>query len=391
LIILAISLMSFLAYLILESIILNRQIHAIPQRICVTGIRGKSSVTRLLASVLRESGRTVVAKTTGSQARYIVPNSEERDISRRGMPSIIEQEKVLNLATQFNADCIVAEIMSIHPENHYIESQRLLKPNIVIITNVREDHVEAMGKTKDEIASVLCLDIPHKSTVFIPEKENRPIFQTAVKSAQGKIILAAEGISSALQQDHPDIRREEFPEDIDLVYTVGKHLNIRERVIAKGICQAKHDVGTFNIWEYRPDGGEKTVYLVNAFAANDPESTFSAIARLKGILPLASIELIGLLSLRSDRGDRTVQWIQALKTSEFNLFSKLYVTGAHAEIVKRRLKNVSVIKSKLPEEIMKIIMVDAKGGCLIFGFGNIVGIGLSLVEYWNDVGEEYGI
>jgi hypothetical protein len=28
---------------------------------------------------------------------------------------------------------------------------------------------------------------------------------------------------------------------------------------------------------------------------------------------------------------------------------------------------------------------------LIFGFGNIVGIGLSLVEYWNNVGEEYGI
>jgi poly-gamma-glutamate synthase PgsB/CapB len=316
LIILAISLISFLAYLILESIILSRQIHAIPQRICVTGIRGKSSVTRLLASVLRESGRTVVAKTTGSQARYILPSSEEMDISRRGMPSIIEQKKLLNLATQFNADCIVAEIMSIHPENHYVESQHLLKPNIVIITNVRQDHVEAMGKTKDEIASVLCLDIPQKSTVFIPEKENRPIFHTAVKSAQGKIILAAEGISSALQQEHPDIKKKEYADDIDLVYTVGKHLNISEKVIAKGICQAKHDVGTFNVWKHRPEESGKTVYLVNAFAANDPESTFSAISKLKDIFPLASVELIGLLSLRSDRGDRTLQWIQALKVKE---------------------------------------------------------------------------
>jgi hypothetical protein len=52
---------------------------------------------------------------------------------------------------------------------------------------------------------------------------------------------------------------------------------------------------------------------------------------------------------------------------------------------------VSIIKNKLPEKIMKTIMADVTDSCVIFGFGNIGGIGKGLVEYWNKVGEEYGI
>ena len=54
------------AYLVLERIRLDRYRSAIPLTIAVTGTRGKTSVTRMLASVLRESGRRVLAKTTGS-------------------------------------------------------------------------------------------------------------------------------------------------------------------------------------------------------------------------------------------------------------------------------------------------------------------------------------
>ncbi|MBC6948955.1 poly-gamma-glutamate synthase PgsB, partial [candidate division KSB1 bacterium] len=55
----------FLLYLIYERISLNRHRNAIPLRISMTGTRGKSSVVRMLASVLREDGKKVIAKTTG--------------------------------------------------------------------------------------------------------------------------------------------------------------------------------------------------------------------------------------------------------------------------------------------------------------------------------------
>ena len=52
----------------------NYYLNSIPIRIHVNGARGKSSVTRLIASGIRESGKKVIGKTTGSSPRIISPN-----------------------------------------------------------------------------------------------------------------------------------------------------------------------------------------------------------------------------------------------------------------------------------------------------------------------------
>ncbi len=379
----------FLLYLIYERISMNRQRNAIPLRISVTGTRGKSSVVRMIASILREDGRKVIAKTTGSQARLVMPDAQEIEVTRRGVTSIIEQKRLIKKAAQIKADCLVAEIMSIHPENHYIESQQMLQPHIVVITNVREDHTEAMGKTKEEIAAVLALDIPAKARVFVPEKENRAIFETAVKEAAGELITVQKGISSPLFQHAPELQRKEFSDNLDLVYALGKHLRLDQQVISNGIRRARHDLGKFKIWEYHSHQTQKTYYFVNGFAANDPESTWQVIAKVKEILPSASDKLIGLLSLRPDRGDRTKQWLESLRRGASEVFSKIYVTGAHAKIFKRKLKTASILKNKLPETMMKTMLANLEDQSVIFGFGNIKGAGELLVDYWNKIGAAY--
>ena len=50
----------------------------LPIRIHVNGTRGKSSVTRLIAAGLRESGLNTYAKTTGTTPRII--NNKGKDI-----------------------------------------------------------------------------------------------------------------------------------------------------------------------------------------------------------------------------------------------------------------------------------------------------------------------
>ena len=52
----------------------ERQLNKLKIRIYVNGIRGKSTVTRLIAGVLREAGIQTLAKTTGSAAMVILPN-----------------------------------------------------------------------------------------------------------------------------------------------------------------------------------------------------------------------------------------------------------------------------------------------------------------------------
>ena len=109
----------------------------------------------MLASVLRESGQKVLAKTTGSAAAIILPDGLEREVKRRGRPSIMEQKRFIYLGAELGVDTAVAEIMSIHAENHFVEAQQLLKPHVVLVTNFRVDHTAAMGKTRDDVASDL--------------------------------------------------------------------------------------------------------------------------------------------------------------------------------------------------------------------------------------------
>jgi gamma-polyglutamate synthase len=71
---LGLALVFLLGYLVMERARHRRQLARVPTRIVVNGIRGKSSVTRLIAGALRgDPRRVVVAKTTGTAARFIYP------------------------------------------------------------------------------------------------------------------------------------------------------------------------------------------------------------------------------------------------------------------------------------------------------------------------------
>src|SRR5512136_1824290 len=98
----------FVLYLVHDRRMLDRRRASIPLRIAVTGTRGKSSVTRMIASTLRENGMRVIAKTTGSQARIALPDASEIEVRRRGIPSIVEQESLVRQAARLKADCLVA-------------------------------------------------------------------------------------------------------------------------------------------------------------------------------------------------------------------------------------------------------------------------------------------
>ncbi len=417
---LLVSVLAFLLYLAWESHSLRRQRGTIALRLSVTGTRGKSSVARLLAAILRADGRRVVAKTTGSQARYILPDGSELEVPRRGPPSIIEQKRLIKRAARCQADCLVAEVMSIHPENHWVESRQILKPHVVVITNVRPDHLEAMGESKEEIATVFSLDIPAQACVFVPEKENYAPFTAAVKRAGGELIVVPAGLAARLLPAAAKQQSAEFSDNLDLAVAVAQHLGIAESIIWQGIAQARYDLGKFGIWRYRSPKTEKTHYFVNGFAANDPESTRLVLAKARAMLPTATTSIIGLLSLRADRGDRTQQWLHALLAGAFAEFDKLYVTGVHAALVARRLqaaaacpapaeqrstalpatpdnsalpssKKVGILKGKTPAAMMQSLLTECEDQSVIFGFGNLKGAGELLVHHWKAIGEAYGL
>ncbi len=383
-----------LAYLIFERSRLDRRRQAIPIVVTVTGTRGKSSVTRMLASVLRESGRQVLAKTTGSEAALILPDGSQREIRRRGRPSIIEQKHVIRLAADLGVDTAVVEVMSIHPENHRVEARQLLKPDLVLVTNFRVDHTAAMGETRQTVASVLGLDLPPGARAFVPQQECLREFRSAVGKGGGDLVEVPPGVALSLLGDGTDSNVVRFGENLDLVCAAARSLGVDDRTIRRGIERSRGDIGALTVWRHQPAGAPAPCFLVNAFAANDPESTLLVHGKVTAALDVGPERCVGLLNLRTDRGDRTLQWVETLGGGFLDRFSRLCVLGLHAPAVARRLKRIDdaaeieVMRLTRPADITDCVLSPIReAGGVVFGFGNIGEAGEALVTHWSRVGE----
>ncbi len=377
-------------YFLGERLRLAKKRRAIPLRICISGIRGKSTLTRLIASSLREAGFAVLAKTTGSKPVLIFPDGQEKEIERRGLASILEQKILLGVATKLKVQALVAEMMSIQPECISAESRKILVPHILVITNVRLDHLDLMGKTREEIGLSLSSSIAPGSTVFIPQEEYLPVFGTVAEKLKAKIIQVKKNSSQ-------EYFSREFEENIRLALAVTDFLGLKKETALQGMKKAQPDFGSLKIFQSTFELLPQPWYLVSAFAANDPESTGKALLRVKEMIPFSGKKIIGLLNLREDRGDRTLQWFRALEEGFFSEFSKLIFIGAHARAISRKKRfrfssqtAVTAFSDKRPERIMEKILAREKEEAILFGMGNMGGLGKKLVEYWEKIGKPYG-
>ncbi len=377
-------------YLAVESYFVRKCRKAIPLVISVTGTRGKSSVVRLLTSIFEASGKKVIAKTTGTVPKLILPGGIEKEIKRRKGASIIEQKKLLKEAYDIQAEVLIAEMMSIHPENHYTEANRILRPDAIAVTNFRVDHIEAAGETEDEVKKVLCCGISDRSKVFLLEKYFDDSLKELLNNTDVKTIVEGNKLVKELSKIEPEILKNEFYENISLVSGIAEGYGIKTEYIIEGIKSVTNDPGKTIINKYITIEG-KPVYLVNAFSANEPESTKIIIEQVNKELGNMPGKMTGFIVLRADRGDRTVQWINALNNGFSKYFDNFYVYGDHSKAMSRKCDPVIQIISSNPETITELLVGSAEEKGVILGCGNLVGDGQKIQDYWNKIGTPYGV
>jgi poly-gamma-glutamate synthase PgsB/CapB len=372
----------YLAWLAVEAVCHERRLARLPLRIAVTGTRGKSGVVRRLAAVLRADGRRVFAKTTGSKARWILPDGTERDVPRRGLVSIIEQKRLVREAAAAGAEVLVAEVMSLQAENQQVETGRLLRPHLVLVTNARADHLEAMGPTDETAAEVLACGLPPGAEVFLPDEECRPLWDRVVTGQGGVLHVVPPDTYTGVVGGDALPPGALFGTNLDLVAAVARRLGVGEEALRTGVREANPDPGALRLWRWRTGGEERL--LVSAFAANDPESTrrvLEALAAQIGRDVPPSGGVYGLLALRGDRVDRTGQWISALHAGGFSDLAGLFVLGPGAGIVARRVPSARVVPGD-PERVLRLLAEATPAGSWIVGMGNIVGSGEGLIAAW---------
>ncbi|NLE80016.1 MAG: poly-gamma-glutamate synthase PgsB [Rhodococcus sp.] len=221
----------------------QQRLRQLDVRVHVNGIRGKSTVTRLVGGVLREGGYVTVAKTTGSAARVIGPHGEETPIFRRGAANINEQIDIVAEHIQPDVEALVIECMAVRPLYQQYSQDYMVRSDITVITNVREDHQEEMGETLEEIADSMAVTIPRGGVVITAE--DRPHLRERLRMRaheRGSTLIYADP-ESVDDEDMRGFDYLQFKENVAIGLAIARICGVSHRAALEGflcVCQSQN-------------------------------------------------------------------------------------------------------------------------------------------------------
>nr|WP_312577558.1 poly-gamma-glutamate synthase PgsB [Sedimentibacter sp.] len=377
----AIALIIFVFILgVYEQIKHNKRLNFLNIRININGTRGKSTATRLITGILKEEGIKVVGKTTGTSARIIYWNKEEEEPLIRGPlgPNIIEQKAVVKKADKLGASAFVTECMAVNPDYQITFQEKLVKANIGVIVNVREDHMDLCGPTLDFIAESFTATIPHNGTLVVADSKYNNYYTQEARKRNSQIIIADE-------KEIPDGYLEQFkylifPENVAIALAAAKALNIDKDTALRGMLNANPDPGALMIY---PLDDKNASYFVNGFAANDPNSTRMIWDHITAVGYPTKNPMV-IVNCRPDRVDRTQQIAEdVLPNMDIAI---LVAMGQSVKPITEGVNGKKISPQKYinaeglsPHEVYKLIK-DYFINRMIYGVGNIHGGGDELVE-----------
>lgn len=288
---LALCLIVLLALGLVERFARDRAWRAVPLRIHVNGTRGKSTVTRLLWSALREAGIPAMAKTTGTAARLLLPDGTERPVRRRAPASIREQLWVLREARRRGARALVVECMALDPDLQHRSEEGMIRATVGVITNVRLDHTEVMGPHLEAIAAALSRTVPAAGVVVCGDPRALP----AVRARAARIgtrVVEVPGVSEAGGW---------LDEDTRVALATTRVLGLDDDVARRGFASAPADPGAAARGHR---AGGRVLDWLDATAANDPESLEKLVGEHRGSRPAGACPDVVVYNHRADRAPR---------------------------------------------------------------------------------------
>lgn len=362
-----------LAFLALEQ---RRALHdrrRLKHIVYVNGIRGKSTVTRLIDAGLRSGGYKVFCKTTGTVPMTIGVDNIARPLHRRGRANIKEQLQILHQAALADAEILVLECMAVDPKLQWVTQHKMLRADIGVITNVRLDHTAEMGETLEQICNSLSGTIPEGGHLFTADRNFFPQLRTN---------SAALGSTAELALPTGNEPAIDFPENLALALAVCRHLGVAEEAALSGMERYQPDPYALSL-HHLPGGG----IFVNGMSINDPQSTQLVFERLCAEFGWTSGDLTLLINNRPDRGYRTEHMLlvaKALQPREVWLLGASQLTAARK--LRRDLPQAAVRSFARAADVP---LQPLPAGKVIFAVGNVAGPGHDIMHRIREEGEDY--
>lgn len=357
--------LAYLAWLILENQLARKHRRAIRHVVHVNGIRGKSSVSRLIDAGLRAGGFRVLTKTTGTSPKLIHTNGSETLLVRRGKPSIKEQLNILRLAVREHTDVLVIECMAVLPEYQRVSEERMLRSDIGVITNVRPDHLEEMGETLGAIAESLSNTIPMGGTLFTADAAYADFFAERARPKGTSLVLS--------KSDDIEGQNIDFAENVALALAVCQHLGVAHETALTGMSQYRPDPGAFRVERSVGKFGKQLVFL-NAMAANDPASAEKILDQAEAQGLMACGRRVLLVNNRYDRPARLRQFVD-FAVKHQGRFDDIVAAGACRLLMRRALVKRGIAVERITRLKSYAELSALQHDAVVFAVGNIVGSG----------------
>ncbi len=370
-----------------ESALHRNYLLRVPHRIHVNGSRGKSSVTRLIAGALRAAGMRAMAKTTGSSPRLIFPDGSEVLIRRLGPASIQEQMRLWRWVAPWKPDAVVVECMALQPHNQWVSEHRMVRATIGVCTNVRADHLDAMGPTVADVEKALAGTVPAQGVFVTAEPRFNQVLRRACEERGTTYVqVTPEDIASVTPEEMRGFQYLEHAENVALALKVAGLLGVDRATAIRGMHAATPDVGVLT--RAALDFFGRALAWVNAFAANDPDSYAVIARRLEGDFAASDTRIV-VVNCREDRPDRSRQLGEF--AARWAGVTRFVLVGTGTEVFARAASRAGLSEDLLytmvgdpVEKVFERIVSWSGHTGLIIGIGNIKGMGALLDEYFRN-------
>lgn len=378
-----------LTYFVYEYLRHRQILNRIPIRIHVNGTRGKTSVARLIAAGLRAGGKRVYAKTSGTLASVTDDKGAEFPVFRFSQPNIIEQLRVLRRISRYRPEAVVIECMALQPRFQSLTELRMIRSTHGVITNARRDHLDVMGPTGRDVARALAGSTPVNACLYTAEKKHIDVFEhsAADRGSELRQITDAE-VASITENELSEFQYQEHAENVALALTICGELGVERDTALQGMCMLPPEPGATQIYRLIYHGRE--LIFVNAFAANDPESTRRIWERvISRHRHEDGYKRIAVVNCRADRPQRSQQIAQV--AAEWTPADHFVVAGRGTILFLREANRRGIGPDKLTVEeaasaadIIETILEISGPRAVIVGMANIKDVGASIARYFGN-------
>ena len=239
------------------------------------GTRGKSGTERLKAGLMNAVGPSIVSKTTGCEAMFLMGTpfgglTEMFLFRPYDKATIWEQFNLMKTSKGLKAKVFLWECMGLNPSYVRVLQRDWMRDDIATITNTYPDHEDVQGPAGRNIPEVMCEFIPEGSKLLTTEEEMLPILEEGAEARDTSMRTVGWKEAGLVHQQLLDrFPYEEHPYNIALVNAMGDELGLaHDFSVREQADRVVADLGVLKTYPRAQVDG-RTLEFVMGMSANE--------------------------------------------------------------------------------------------------------------------------